>query len=233
MPNPLHPQLDYLELSVDGDATVELLHAAADAGENPALMRAIPGSPAHALALAAGATVFERVPAARIDPASPEVIRWAHDHQGATRPGTDYTTSELTEFWIGCYVIAHEGFGLTSDHGLLRARLGGFVERAVEPSLTRIVEADGQPVAMAFVFREGPSLMALVDSLQPGRLDARREVEAAMAALLLSVPPEPFELDGHESGKHYPAVLATIPNVTAGALTPMELLKVSRSANAG
>lgn len=232
MPNPLHPQLDYLELALPGEATVDLVHAAAEAGKHPALMRGIPGSPAHTLALAAGATVLDRVPAACIDPADPQVIHWAHDHQGDTRPGTDYSTDQLTDLWIDYYVAAHERFGLTSDLAVLRSRLGGFVERSVDASLTRSVEADGQPVAMAFAFREGPSLMALVDSLQPARPDARRHVEVAMAALLLSVPPAPFELDGHESGEHYPAVLATIPNVTAGPLTPMELLRVSRSESA-
>lgn len=34
----------------------------------------------------------------------------------------------------------------------------------------------------------------------------------ALAALLQVAPPAPFEMDGHESSRHYPAVLATVPN---------------------
>lgn len=232
-PNPLHPQLDYLELNIPGQATVDLVHAAAGAGQHTALMRGIPGSPAHQLALTAGATVFERVPAACINPADPQVIHWAERHHGDTRPATDYSTEQLTDMWISYYTAAHQHFGTTSDRTLLQARLGGFVAKAIDPSLSHVVEATGRPVAISFAFREGPNLMALVDSLQPDHAEACQHVEVAMAALLRSVPPEPFELDGHDSGKHYPAVLATIPNVTAGPLTPMELLKISPSLEPG
>ncbi|MEL4504791.1 hypothetical protein AAEX63_08135 [Luteococcus sp. H138] len=233
MPNPIHPRLDYLDLAVVGDASVDLVHAVAQIGEHPALLRAIPGSRTHELALAAGATVFERVPAACIDPADPQVIQWAISHQGDTRSGTGFSTDQLTDLWIDFYVRAHQHFGVTSDRSLVRSQLRGFVSRAVDPTLTRIVETGGRPVAIAFAFREGPSLMALVDSLQPDHPDARHHVEVALAALLQGLPPEPIELDGHESGQHYPAVLATIPNVTAGPLTPMELLKISQSMEAG
>ena len=233
MPNALHPTLDALELAAVGAATVDLVRVAAGLATNDVVVRALPGTPVHDLATAAGATVLDRVPASRIDPSHPDVVAWARAHQGATRPGTDLTPDELTDLWVRHYVMSHQHFGVTDDEALVRARLGRFVERLVDPGLTRYVEVDGEPVALAVVFHEGPSLMALVDSLRPTHPEARREVEVAMAALLQAVPPEPFELDGHESSAHHPAVLATIPHVGPGPLAPMELLRLGDWGSSG
>lgn len=225
---PLQPHLDFLQLGLAGSASVELVDAVLALAPNPVLVRGLPGTPEHALALEAGASVLDRVPASRIDPSDPAVRAWVRDHEGPTRPGSEYSLEQVTELWIDHYVANHQHFGVTDDRSVLRASLGPFVERGMLLDLCRFVESDGGPVAAAFVFREGPVLMGLVDALNPGLPDARRHVAVAMAALLQAVPPEPFELDGHESSAHYPAVLATIPNVTAGELTPMELLRLER-----
>ncbi|GAA1394165.1 hypothetical protein [Luteococcus peritonei] len=211
---------------LDDAASVELLHAVAALAPRAALMRSIPGTAAHALALAAGATVFERIPAARIDPAHPEVRRWIDQHAEPSRAASDYSMTALVDLWVQCYVSSHQHFGLVADLDLLRSKLGHFVEKNVDANLTRVVEMDGRPIAAACVFRVGGALMGLVDALHTDDPAARLHVATAMAAMLRSVPAEPIELDGHASGAHYPAVLATIPHVTAGDLTPMELLRL-------
>lgn len=226
-PNPVHPGLDFLEVAMVGPATPALLHGILALAPEPVLMRGLPGSDEHSLAVASGARVFERVPASRIDPTDPEVVAWAARHAGDARPATGYGIEELTAVWIEFYLASHQHFGVTTDRDVLERRLGGFVRRAVDRELSRVVERDGQVVAFAFTFAEGPHRMAIVDAVDPLQSGARRAVEVAMAALLQALPPEPIELDGHESGRHHPAVLATIPNVTAGPLTPMELLRLA------
>lgn len=95
---------------------------------------------------------------------------------------------------------------------------------------TRVATVADVPVAATFVF--GPydgTFMPVLMIIEPAQLVMEAAARASVAAALEAVRPAPVEFDGYADDPTYLAILHDIPERRAGALTPMELVQISRT----
>lgn len=227
--SPLHTVHESLELVVPHQGCgAALLGALAAISLRPMLLRGVPGTIEHALALEAGARVVQRVPAGRV-PSGPAARAWSRTHAGPTRRGDELSLEELVHAWVTAYEHGHDEWSPVAERDVLIARSTPFVaERVDRPGSRVAVDVHGAPVALSMVAGEVADsvVLATVQEVRPDHPQLLAAVGAVMAAVLDGVAPAAMEFDGHESDASYARLLQTVPGRTSSELTPMELLQV-------
>lgn len=235
---------DLVELwCVDG-SVARVLRALTEEDRRPALVRVRPHTPVAAAVDEVGGEVVQSVPEAYFDTASKDVQTWAAETlreaeaRGATVcSGAVCTLDELLDLWVAPYLRMHQGWAPIDDVAVAREGFCRRFEESLDRELTAVAEVAGTVVAATFVV--GPFdgvLMPILIQVDPpaeapavpGGSGEAHELAAAatIAAVLSRAEPLPVEFDGHADDAVYLSILERIPGRSAGALTPMDLVRV-------
>lgn len=220
--HPAHPRHDSIDLwcrdAACGTTALDLL---ATLGERPMLATSVPSSPRHRALLDAGASVWDEVPASLIDPRRDDVQQWIGAHARPVVRGTELDPDLLLEAWTTMYELTHAPIG-TAPHGELRRQFSGMCAQDTFRGRVRAVLDADRIIALGTTFGVGDTQMGMSEAVDPTHADAAAAMDAVLASLLAESG-VPMELDGHATFFHHADMLAGIPGVTAGPLTPLHL----------
>lgn len=218
----------------DGYGT-DLIRELAGREERPIVLRVIPGTAAAAAVDQVRSQVLQSVPAAYFPTDHPEVHAWAKHQLEAARSsginlkaGTDFTMDELLDMWMAPYPRMHESWAPTSDVEATREAFRGRFKQDLHLDRTVIASHEGRAVAATFTV--GPfdgTYMPIMMELQLSHRMSEPSARASIAAMLTRTSPTPVEFDGHADEPVYMRILETIPQRSAGARTPMNLIQIS------
>lgn len=218
----------------DGHGAEVLRVLAATHEDRPMILRVLPGTPtAAAVAELGGTEVVQSVPAAAIPTGHADVQAWARTRLEEADPigvelrtGMEYTTEELLDLWMGAYLRMHASWAPVSDADATREVFRGVLAETLDVERTFVACVDRQPIAVTFLNAFDGALVPLMVETEPGHPAAEPAAAASMAAVLSAVSPHPVEFEGHADEPLYLRILETIPHRSAGALTPMDMVRI-------
>lgn len=201
----------------------------------PVVLRVLPGTPtAAAVADLEGTEVIQSIPAAAVPTGHADVLEWARarleeaGHGGVElRTGMAFTTEELLGLWMGAYLPMHGSWAPVADADAARELFRGVLADVLDVERTFVACVDGQPVAATFLNAFDGALVPLMVETEPGHRAGETAAAASMAAMLRAVSPRPVEFEGHADEPVYMRILETIPHRSAGALTPMDMVRIA------
>lgn len=228
-------RFDMIELHCEDGHGAEVLRALAAWDERRSLvLRVLPGTPtAAAVAEVGGGQVLQSVPAGAIPAGHGDVQEWAAERLGEAaragvelRTGMQYTTEELLDLWMDAYLRMHERWAPVADVQRTREVLRRSLADTLDAEGTFVASVDGRPVAVTFLNAYDGALVPLMVEAEPGHPAAETAAAASMAAMLRQVSPRPVEFEGHVDEPVFMRVLETVPHRSAGALTPMDMVRI-------
>lgn len=226
---------DMVELACDPGQGTELLRALITDDERPVMLRVVPGtSKADAVAALGGGEVLQSLPPAAVPSGHPDVQDWARQRLAAAeragvelRPGAEHTLDELLDLWMQAYLPMHESWAPVTDVAATREMFRTAFTESLNTAATFVAHTDGHALAATLTTAEldGIPVPCMIE-LAPGHTAVEAGAAASMAAVLMALSPRSVEFEGHVDEPLYMRILQTIPHTGAGALTPMDLVRM-------
>ena len=215
------------------DATPDQLralgHAPADAVGAPLAAKAVPGTDRHRLLTEAGATAYQVCPPSMIDCTDPANLAWARSADPGGAVVGDLrgrSAEEILGLYLDLYVWVHADWSPVMDVDHTREVFAEMLGEELDPGRSVLVEREGRPAAMGFVFPEGEGWVVVGEAVDPDAPHAAEDVLTCLQALVGRLGEDGVRellVDGHVTDPHWYPALQQVPHVTGEGLELLEL----------